>query len=171
MLVALVASMCLVLPAHTGVIDPFRAPDCERCAGNRGLELATRSGDTVQSGIDGHVSFAGLVGGRLYVVVRAANDPRVRVTYGGLASRRVNIGDTVMTGEPLGVAESSLFVGLRIGDRHVDPTRYVAADRDVSAGAPADRRPGASTPGRPRFRITLGTVPPRTLADRPAGRC
>jgi hypothetical protein len=107
------------------------------------------------------VSFAGLVGGRLYVVVRAANDPRVRVTYGGLASRRVNIGDTITTGEPLGVAESSLFVGLRIGDRYVDPTRYVAADR----------RPGASTPGRPRFRITLGTVPTRFSADRSAGRC
>ena len=149
MLTAVVASVCLALPAHLGIIDPFRAPACERCAGNRGVELATRHGAAVAAGLSGTASWVGPVADRLYVVLRSSTDPRVRITYGGLASTTVQTGDTVGVGDPVGVAGSDLFVGMRVGNVHVDPLRYATATPGTVAAPP-------SAPVRPRFRITLG---------------
>lgn len=160
MLTTLVASVCLVLPVHTGIIDSFRAPDCERCSGNRGLELAMRDGATVEAGLSGIVSWVGPVGGRLYLVLRSSTDPRVRITYGGLASTTVRSGDVLAVGDRVGVAGPSLFFGMRIGDVHVDPMRY------VSGGG----RSHPSVPPQPRFRITLGGPLPLTCGAGPLSR-
>ena len=160
------------MPAHTHVIDPFRAPPCDRCAGNRGLDLATTAGTDVRAASNGTVTFAGLVAGRNYVVVRASADRRVRVTYGGLASLAVEQGRVVRTGESLGTAADTLFFGVRVGDRHVDPAPFT---RSANATPPATRTgspdPSATPTGvaqdtlaRPRFRITLGTAPTRACA-------
>ncbi|MFZ9843947.1 MAG: murein hydrolase activator EnvC family protein [Ilumatobacteraceae bacterium] len=146
------------MPAHTHVIDPFRAPPCDRCAGNRGLDLATTAGTDVRAATNGTVTFAGLVAGRNYVVVRASADRRVRVTYGGLASVAVEQGQVVRTGESLGTASDTLFFGVRIGDRHVDPATFTRSAKATPAGAANE------TPARPRFRITLGTAPARACA-------
>lgn len=149
MLTAVLASFCLALPTHLGIIDPYRAPECERCAGNRGLELATRDGAAVAAGLSGTASWVGPVADRLYVVLRSSTDPSVRITYGGLASTTVQTGDMVRAGDPVGIAGSDLFVGMRIGNIHVDPLRYSTASPDTIAVPP-------SAPVRPRFRITLG---------------
>jgi murein DD-endopeptidase MepM/ murein hydrolase activator NlpD len=159
-LLAALATLCLALPAHTSVIDPFRAPPCDRCAGNRGLELATTSGTEVRAATNGTVTFAGLVGGRLYVVLRAQGDRRLRVTYGGLGSLKVSRGRTVMKGESLGIAADALFFGVRIGDRHVDPVPYTRIASTMHTGASATLDAGAAAASaHPRFRVTLG-VPP-----------
>jgi murein DD-endopeptidase MepM/ murein hydrolase activator NlpD len=153
---ALFASVCLVLPAGASIVDPFRAPECERCAGNRGIEYAVVAGAPVVSGLSGSVAFAGRVAGRNYVVVRAAADPRVRVTYGGLATVAVARGNVLRTGDRLGTAGTTLHVGMRVGEAYVDPR---GVDRGASGGsAPPTVRP------RPRFRVTLGTAPIATTA-------
>lgn len=161
MLLALVVSACLTLPAHSHIVDPFRAPPCDRCAGNRGLDLAVTAGQSVSAGLDGIVWFAGQVGGRNYVVVRAARNRRMRVTYGGLASIDVVKGQRLARGTSLGTSADALFFGVRIGDRYVDPLSLVARtspsgfgpdSRDTDATAATDSRPSAV----PRFRLTLG---------------
>jgi murein DD-endopeptidase MepM/ murein hydrolase activator NlpD len=83
------------------------------------------------------VVFAGVVGGRNYVVLRHANDPRVRITYGRLATIAVQHGDEVAVGATLGQSSGVLYVGVRVGQTYVDPH---------SSGS------GAT----PRFRTTLG---------------
>ena len=155
------------MPAHTHVIDPFRAPPCDRCAGNRGVELATSAGTDVRAATHGVVTFAGQVGGRNYVVVRASADRRVRVTYGGLAALAVARGDAVSTGKSLGTAADTLFFGVRVGDRHVNPAPFTRAAPGANAtphatnATPPASRSGAvpDAPVRPRFRITLGSAP------------
>jgi len=152
MLASFVAAVCLVLPSGAQVVDPFRAPECDRCAGNRGLELAVARDAPLVAGLSGVVTFAGQVGGRNYVVLRAASDSRVRVTYGGLVAIAVSRGDRVVRGERLGRVANDLFLGVRVGERYVDPLTMVTKSATGRHGTAA-----------PRFRVTLGAVP--------AGRC
>ena len=145
MLLSLAVGVCLVLPSNASVIDPFRAPECERCAGNRGVEFAVPMGSDVVAGLSGTVSFVGVVAGRNYVVLRATANPAVRVTYGGLAllaAPQLRQGSVVALGERIGVAHDSLHVGLRIGDRYVDPQQVASGD--------------ISKVAKPRYRVTLG---------------
>ena len=145
MLMSLAVGVCLVLPSNASVIDPFRAPECERCAGNRGVEFAVPMGSDVVAGLSGTVSFVGVVAGRNYVVLRATANPAVRVTYGGLtllAAPALQPGAVVARGERIGVAHDSLHVGLRIGDRYVDPQQVASGDIGKVA--------------KPRYRVTLG---------------
>jgi murein DD-endopeptidase MepM/ murein hydrolase activator NlpD len=160
---ALIASVCLVLPSGARIVDPFRAPECERCAGNRGIEYSVVAGAPVVSGLRGSVTFAGRVAGRNYVVVRADADGRVRVTYGGLAIVSVARGDLLRTGDVLGTASATLHVGVRVGESYVDP-------RGVSGGASRGVSGGAMphSAARPRFRVTLGTVPVSVPVPAPA---
>ena len=166
MLLAALTTLCLTLPAHTHVLDPFRAPPCDRCAGNRGLDLATTPGAEVRAATNGTVTFAGLVAGRTYVVVRANADRRVRVTYGGLATLAVARGHAVAQGESLGTAADTLFYGVRVGDRHVDPLSFTRASPTASAESATLAATPAQVPltVRPRFRITLGVAPARACA-------
>jgi murein DD-endopeptidase MepM/ murein hydrolase activator NlpD len=175
LLLAALTTLCLTLPAHTHVLDPFRAPPCDRCAGNRGLDLATSPGTDVRAATNGTVTFAGLVAGRTYVVVRANADRRVRVTYGGLAALAVARGHAVAQGESLGTAADTLFYGVRVGDRHVDPLSFTRAspaatpESATPAATPESATPVATLAEapltvRPRFRITLGVAPARACA-------
>ena len=158
MIAALVASVCLVVPSSAVVVDPFRAPTCDRCAGNRGLELALPAGLPVTAGADGTVVFAGQVGGRNYVVLRAARDSRVRITYGGIDAIAVQRGERVARGQRLGRSIGHLFLGVRLGDRYVDPLT-LAVDGATSTTAPL------GVAAAPRFRVTLGSAPVRSCAS------
>lgn len=135
-MIALFVAACLSLPTNATVIDGFRAPACPRCAGNRGIEYAHAS-PTVSAGAPGLVVFAGVVGGRKYVVLRHSHDPRVRITYGRLASIAVQRGDEVQVGATLGQSTGMLYVGVRVGQTYVDPH-------------------SSATGATPRFRTTLG---------------
>lgn len=158
-LLAFVASACLVLPSHSHVVDPFRAPPCDRCAGNRGLDLATTPGRAVGAGVSGIVTFAGQVGGRLYVVVRSSHDRRLRVTYGGLATVSVRRGERVAQGQRVGTTADTLFFGTRVGERYVDPLS-LASRGNPEPGATSEPRVSSAQrrPAEPRFRITLVPV-------------
>ncbi len=76
---------------------------------------------------DGVVSFAGSVAGTLHVTVAHAGD--LRTSYSFLSSVSVRAGQTVTRGEVVGRSGgvgpdhdgSVLHLGLRVGDRYVDP--------------------------------------------------
>jgi len=115
-------------PVSRRVRDPFRMEHGPYGAGNRGLEYATESGDVVGAIGAGRVSFAGPVAGRLAVTVLHPDGRRSSVT--GLVRVDVAVGELVVRGRTLGVAGVSLHLGVREGDRYIDPaTLFTAARR------------------------------------------
>lgn len=109
----------IVLPTNLAVVEDFRAPTCRYCAGQRGIEYAMTAGDPVRAAASGEVSFAGVVGGVRYVVVRTSGG--ALVTHGELSSVEVQAGDVVAVGEKIGRGGSRLYIGVRVGGRYVDP--------------------------------------------------
>ena len=108
-----------VWPVIAPITDPFRAPMSPYGPGNRGIEFATIPGQTIVTAADGVVTFAGQVGGRLFVTV--AHLDGVRTSYSYLVVMAVSRGESVRRGEPVGVAGSVFHVGARIGDAYIDP--------------------------------------------------
>jgi murein DD-endopeptidase MepM/ murein hydrolase activator NlpD len=119
-LTAVVAGACWLPPVDAPVVDPFRAPTCVWCPGNRGLDYGTGSGVPVRSVAAGTVSFSGVVAGIGYVVIRHADGRRA--TYGGVTDVTVRAGARVPARAVVGVTAADLHFGLRDGDRYVDPT-------------------------------------------------
>ena len=163
MLSTIALGVCLALPSNATVIDPFRAPECARCAGNRGIEYAVPANAVVRSGLRGEVVFVGMVANVRYVVVRASANPQVRVTYGGLDDVVVEQGEVLRRGDALGTMGESdargsgdargtarLHLGVRVGDEYMDPLV-------VARGSAA----------KPRFRVTLGRGPTSSCVRSP----
>ncbi len=118
----------LSLPTHLEVIDDFRAPDCVWCMGNRGIEYRSSPGSPVGSVVDGKVSFVGVVANTMYVVVRTKSG--LLVTHGRLGSAQVAFGKSVLVGQSLGSAGTTLYIGVRRGSNYLNPstcTRKVRA--------------------------------------------
>lgn len=113
------------LPVRGPIIDPFRAPVGPYGAGNRGVEIGTVPGTAVASAADGDVTFAGPVGGDLFVVV--SHSDGVRTTYGFLATISVSAGAVVHLGDAVGTARSSVHWGARHGDSYFDPMTLLSA--------------------------------------------
>lgn len=138
---------CWTLPVSGVVVDGFRAPACRWCAGNRGLEFSTPVGSPVRAAVAGSVSFSGSVAGRDHVVVAFAQSgfsERWRVTYAGARSDLV-IGDRVEAGEVVAVTTGRFHLGLRVGERYVDPTRMLLTGQlRASLIAPGARVPKVS---------------------------
>src|SRR3954451_1628691 len=82
-----------VPPVDAPIVDPFRAPSCAFCAGNRGLEYQPAPGSTVIAAAPGVVRFSGLVAGVRYLVVDQT-DGRA-ATYGRLGITRVALGAVI----------------------------------------------------------------------------
>lgn len=101
------------------VSDGFRPPQCVWCPGNRGVEYASSPGQAVTAVRSGYVSFAGRVAGVGYVVVALADGRRI--TYGGIDPSGWQIGDSVRRGAVIALAEGPVHLGLRAGDRYLDP--------------------------------------------------
>jgi len=134
---------CYPPPVSAPVSAPFVAPTCDYCTGHRGLDFATRPGQTVTAVSSGVVSFAGPVAGVRYVVV--AQDDGRRATYGYLATSRVAQGARVLAGAIVGTSGDLLFFGFRNGERYLDPAPLLGAWRRSPWLVPVDgapRRPG-----------------------------
>ena len=69
------------------IVDPFRAPACAFCAGNRGLEYQPHAGSAGRRRRAGVVTFSGVVAGVRYLVVDQTDGRSA--TYGRLAVARV----------------------------------------------------------------------------------
>jgi murein DD-endopeptidase MepM/ murein hydrolase activator NlpD len=109
------------LPTHLAVVGEYREPPCPYCAGRRGIEYALAEGDPVLAAASGEVSFAGMVGGVRYVVVRTRIG--ALVTHGFLREIAVQQGDRVKQGAQMGQSTGRLFIGVRLGGKYVDPER------------------------------------------------
>lgn len=128
-------------PVDAEVRDPFRPPACRFCAGNRGFEYATAPGDEVRAAAAGVVSFAGQVGGELFVVVDHPDG--LRTTYGRLGAVAVGRGTTVAQGRTVGAAgPGTTFFGVRRGDEYLDPALLLGGAVAVPRLVPTDGGPG-----------------------------
>lgn len=110
---------CLLPPVVGTVVDPFRAPACPYCAGNRGIDYATVDGSAIVAAAPGRVTFAGSVAGVRYLVVEHAAG--FRTTYGFLSGSTVRVGDEVARGSRIATSGPRFFFGLRDGDEYRDP--------------------------------------------------
>jgi murein DD-endopeptidase MepM/ murein hydrolase activator NlpD len=135
-LLAVLTGPCLPPPVVAPVIDPFRAPVCAQCAGNRGLEYGTDPGTPVTAVAPGVVTFSGVVAGTRYVVVLQPDG--YRATYGRLASATVSVGAAVTARTMLGTTTAGLFFGFRDGDAYIDPTPFLGTWRSRPRLVPVD---------------------------------
>ncbi len=119
----------LSLPTHLEVIDDFRAPNCVWCEGNRGIEYRPSPGGSVASVVDGVVSFVGMVANTMYVVVRTEGG--LLVTHGRLRSAQVALGESVLVGQGLGTAGTTLYIGVRRGSNYLNPSNCTRRVRAV----------------------------------------
>ena len=117
------AAPCWRPPVDAPVVDPFRAPDCPYCAGNRGVEYRPDAGTPVRAVAAGRVTFSGRVAGVGYVVVELVDG--WKVTYGGIAATRLGRGDVVVAGSVVGRSTQRLHLGVRIDGDYVDPGRFL----------------------------------------------
>ena len=123
-----------LIPPQAVVTDSFRAPACERCPGNRGIEFkVSPTGGSRATAVvalrDGEVTFAGAVARTVYVVQRVA--PGALITYGRLLRPAVQRRDRVQRGDVIGWTVDQLYIGVRIGGRYVDPRVGLAAEVPV----------------------------------------
>ena len=112
-------------PLTARVKDPFRLPSHPYGPGNRGLEYAVIGGESVAAISAGRVVFAGAVAGRLGVSIQHPDGRRSSVTF--LAELLVHAGETVKSGTPVGLAAPGLHLGVREGDRYIDPATLWSA--------------------------------------------
>jgi murein DD-endopeptidase MepM/ murein hydrolase activator NlpD len=101
------------------VLDPFRPPPEPWLAGNRGIEYDTRPGDVVRAIGPGVVAFAGPVAGR--IVATVVHPDGLRSSYTALAGLAVRRGGHVAGGQVIGLAGGPFHLGVRRGDRYLDP--------------------------------------------------
>jgi murein DD-endopeptidase MepM/ murein hydrolase activator NlpD len=122
----------LVPPVEAPIVDHFRPPACQWCAGNRGLEYGAGAGAGIHAAAPGVVSFSGTVAGVRYVVVDHGGG--FRTTYGRLAGAAVSTGEGIATGHIVGQSGGTgLFFGLRHNDVYLDPELYFVGARPTRA--------------------------------------
>ncbi len=124
-----------VAPVRGVVIDGFRAPACQRCAGHRGVTIATTTGTPVRAVSAGVILFVGQVARVLYVVEDIGRG--ARVTYGRLQGSNVVPGSTVAAGQVIGVSSHQLYLGVRVRGAYVNPLQFLGftAGRLVGRGS------------------------------------
>lgn len=143
-LVTLVLAALVVAPAASGgsidLIQPvpgpitrhFEAPPTPYAAGHRGIDFGAPVGTVVVAAAGGTVSFAGQVGGSLFVSIDHPGG--LRTTYSFLSAILVKKGQGVIQGQQIarsgpGAAGEApnLHFGLRSGTDYLDPEPYLLA--------------------------------------------
>jgi murein DD-endopeptidase MepM/ murein hydrolase activator NlpD len=140
----LLAPTCYRPPISSPVVDPFRAPACTFCPGNRGLEYAPAIGTRVVAAAAGTVTFSGLVAGVRYVVVQQG-DGRL-ATYGRLAAMQVLDGATVAAGDVVGTTTDRFYFGLREDGQYIDPAPFLGTMKSRLRLIPLDGSPARPAP-------------------------
>jgi murein DD-endopeptidase MepM/ murein hydrolase activator NlpD len=118
-------------PVQGPVVRAFDPPDSPFGSGHRGIDIATAPGTTVLAVADGTVTFAGFVGGRLFVTIEHGGG--LESTYSFLDSRLVARDDVVLAGAPIattgtghtGSTVPHLHLGAKLDDTYVDPMTYL----------------------------------------------
>ena len=117
-------------PVVGPVIRGFDPPDTPFGSGHRGIDIAASVGTAVHAAAAGVVTFAGPVGGRLFLTIDHGKGLESRYSFlGALAARR---GDRVAGGQVVarsgtghaGDLVPNLHVGVLLNDVYVDPLDY-----------------------------------------------
>jgi murein DD-endopeptidase MepM/ murein hydrolase activator NlpD len=119
-------------PVDGPIVRHFEPPPTPYAAGHRGVDFGVPIGTTVVAAAEGTVSFAGAVGGSLFVSIDHPGG--LRTTYSFLSAVLVKKGQAVMQGQAIarsgpGAAGESpnLHFGVRSGDDYLDPEPMLLA--------------------------------------------
>ena len=120
-------------PVAGPVVRGFDPPDDPYGSGHRGIDIAAPAGSPVVAADAGTVTFAGRVGGELFVSVRHAAG--LATTYAWLSSVDVSRDQTVLRGQeiarsggghPGSVEPSHLHLGAKLDGSYIDPLLFLA---------------------------------------------
>jgi murein DD-endopeptidase MepM/ murein hydrolase activator NlpD len=125
-------------PVTGPVIRAYDPPSSPYGTGHRGIDIATPFGTPVVAAAAGTVSFAGSVGGQLFVSVDHGGG--VISSYSFLSLVQVRKGDLVAAGTTVarsgyghvGETPAHLHFGVRVNGAYTDPTSYLAPPSVVS---------------------------------------
>ena len=114
------------------VIRGYDPPDSPYGSGHRGIDIAAPIGTPVHSAAAGTVTFAGRVGGHLFVTVNHGGG--LVSTYSWLSELRVARNDVVTAGQVIalsgpghpGVLPAHLHFGAKLDGAYVDPFDYLS---------------------------------------------
>ncbi len=118
-------------PVVGPVIRRFDPPDSPFGSGHRGIDIAAPVATPVRAAAAGTVTFAGPVGGRLFVTVD--HGAGLESTYSFLDSIAVRRGDVVSHGQTIARSGTGhagdlvpiLHFGVKLADTYVDPLGYL----------------------------------------------
>jgi murein DD-endopeptidase MepM/ murein hydrolase activator NlpD len=118
-------------PVVGPVIRGFDPPDSPFGSGHRGIDIAAAVGTPVRAAAPGTVTFAGPVGGRLFVTID--HGAGLESTYSFLDALSVRKGDVVSRGQSIARSGSghagdvvpSLHFGVKLADVYVDPLDHL----------------------------------------------
>ncbi|MGZ8624990.1 MAG: M23 family metallopeptidase [Actinomycetota bacterium] len=120
-------------PVVGPVIRGFDPPDDPYGAGHRGIDIAASVGTTILAPEPGVVSFAGTVGGHLFVTLDHGGG--LQSTYSWLSVALVRKGDVVARGGGIGLTGQGhpgavvphLHFGVRLDGAYLDPLGFLGA--------------------------------------------
>jgi murein DD-endopeptidase MepM/ murein hydrolase activator NlpD len=120
-----------IWPVVGPVTRGFDPPASPFGSGHRGIDIAAPVGTPVRAAAAGTVTFAGPVGGRLFVTVD--HGAGLESTYSFLDSIAIRRGDVVSQGQAIarsGTGHSGdivpgLHFGVKLADTYVDPLEYL----------------------------------------------
>jgi murein DD-endopeptidase MepM/ murein hydrolase activator NlpD len=109
----------------------FDPPNSPFGSGHRGIDIAAQAGTPVRAAADGVVTFAGPVGGRLFLTID--HGAGLESTYSWVDTLLARRGDVVAEGQVIarsgtghvGSLVPHLHIGVRLVDVYVDPLAYL----------------------------------------------
>lgn len=124
------AELRLAPPVPGSILRHFEPPPTPYAAGHRGLDMAASAGSAVRAAEAGTVTFAGQVGGQLFLTI---SHGELRTSYSFLSALMVRAGDTVARDQVVarsgeghaGSEVPHLHLGLRRGDEYLDPEPFL----------------------------------------------
>lgn len=127
------ASGTWIWPVGGPVVRAFDPPGSPYGSGHRGIDIAAPVGTIVRAPAAGVVTFAGSVGGRLFVTIDHGEG--LLSTCSFLSEVLVHRGDVVVQGQPIALSGSGhvgdvspdVHLGVRLAGQYVDPMDYLAA--------------------------------------------
>ena len=114
------------------VMRAFDPPASTYGAGHRGIDIVAPVGTLVVAAAAGSVTFAGHVGGHLFVTV--THPGGLASTYSWVSALVVHKGDRVIAGQPIARSGSGhpgdilahLHFGVKLDGAYVDPLQYLS---------------------------------------------
>ncbi|HZD19008.1 MAG TPA: M23 family metallopeptidase [Actinomycetota bacterium] len=115
------------------VIRGFDPPETPFGSGHRGIDIAVAQGTPVLAPESGTVSFAGMVGGHLFVTLDHGGG--LSSTYSWVSAALVREGDAIARGSPIaltglghpGSTVPHLHLGVRLDGEYQDPLAFLGA--------------------------------------------